>query len=301
MGWNKLKLLLLAGLLFANIVLAIFLVSLRNESQYIDENSYLSATKLLEEYGIHVAENAVDRKIIDVPIFIGATDVSLYEEIAGFMSGSTVERIFTTPDGIIVSLTNGSRAAFFDGFGVRYTTQDYANVFESSREYSNVSGVQMRSAEKTLKSYFQTFKVLRNEQSQIADITFRCTSVKQDKSNGILYCDVQQYVNNTPIANFSVTAAIDNDTVVAFQGYWCFSDVQSAIHAQMMDQVNILYNIRNKISQLEADVQPIIIENLSIGYSVYFHSSDDRFYLIPVWTVTLSDGRIFTFNATDGA
>jgi hypothetical protein len=96
--------------------------------------------------------------------------------------------------------------------------------------------------------------------------------------------------------------AVQDSRVIGMSGSWCFASIGASYSAQLLDQINILYSVRNRILEERGNATDSREEILSleIGYAVYFRSDTEGFYLIPAWIVQTGSGKTYSINAVDG-
>lgn len=300
MGWIRIKHILVGILLLANLFLGFSLFSIQNESRYISADAIESVSRLLAENHIFVAEDAVDRKIVNIPILSGELYSESYTQIAVSMSDSTVERSFNTPGGLMVTLENGDRWTFSDDMQIAYTAAAASPIGDETLEaLSPCAEKSAKKTQNTVLAFLNRIESVGKKLSHtVSDMNWKLRIL--GTNDGIIYCTAAQYLQNTPLHHFSVIFAVQNDTVIGMKGYLCFAYPTQTISSQLLDQVNILYTVKTKIAEDRPDAAAVSIQTLSLCYTIYYHTSSNSFYLIPAWQVTLSDGYIYTINAING-
>jgi len=124
----------------------------------------------------------------------------------------------------------------------------------------------------------------------------------EDPESGIRYCVFVQSARKTQVLNLISAFAVKEDAVVGMSGEWCFSPLDASYSAQLLDQINILYTVKDRILEARGEAGlPVTVDSLKLGYTSYFGGDGDRFYLIPAWKLTLEDGETYTINALNGA
>ena len=91
--------------------------------------------------------------------------------------------------------------------------------------------------------------------------------------------------------------------MIGVSGNWCFSVPDTSYSAQLLDQINILYSVKNRVVEERTEESGSVagIRSLALEYAAYFRGDSDRFYLIPVWNAEMDSGTVYRFNAVDGS
>ena len=121
MGWTKLKITVAAVLLLANLLLLCCVISLYRSTEYLPEQTLSQLEEMLGNEGILLEEMVLDGEKADLLIFEGELGEDYYSRIAQDLSGSTQKLSFNTPNGYVMTMENGDRFAFQNGFGIRYS------------------------------------------------------------------------------------------------------------------------------------------------------------------------------------
>ena len=165
-----------------------------------------------------------------------------------------------------------------------------------------LSAAEQRRLSRTAEMFFRAAEKSPGEGQPMA-FTRRLIRAAEDPETGILYCTFAQDMRGTAVLNFISTLAVYGGEVIAVQGSWCFAQLDTSYSAQLLDQINILYNVKNRIlEEREAGGSEIVtVSALSLEYAAYFRSDTDHYYLIPVWQAEKDDGKSYIINAVDGA
>ena len=120
-GWRVVKITLIAFLLLANVFMLWFLQSVFRSAEYLPEDTIRQARELLRSDGIVIGQRVVDPKKVNLPIYEGSLAEDYHASVAAKLSGSNVSLTFDAPNGVVISMENGDRFMFSDGFDIRYT------------------------------------------------------------------------------------------------------------------------------------------------------------------------------------
>ena len=299
-GWRIVKITLACVLAAANVFMLGFLHSVFRPMEYIPEDAIRQMRELLRKDGIVIPQGVVDGQKIDLPIYEGAMTQDYYTVTASKLSRSGVSLTFDALNGMVVSMTNGARCAFYDGFGIRYTAPNAPEHHVlSSLDASALSPLPPADVE-TVREVIDVF--LDGASSSNSAFPYTVVTCAEDTENGIRYCVCEQEMGGSPLMGFRTVFAVQNAKVIGMSGSWCFASTGAAYSAQLLDQINILYSVRNRIlDERESTADEWVeIVSLDLGYAVYFRGDTENFYLIPAWNVQTDAGENYCINAVDG-
>lgn len=311
MGWNRLKLVLAAVLLFANFVLLYLIGTQARTLQYIPDESLQEVKTLLDRDGISLAAGAIPVKKQSLVIYSGEIGDTYYVDTAETLSKSTVSLSFNTPNGVVFSMENGDRCVFERGFGIRYEAGDFASLLETSPfsamdstvirpgALEELSSREQRKLADTVKA-FVTGDKPRAERQTPYDMTWEIRFCGRDPGTQVLFYACSQRIRDTEITTLSAVFAVLDGKVIGMKGEWCFSDVQTTYSAQLFDQINILYKVKDHILA-DSTASHNVVTSLSLAYAVYYRADSDLFYLIPTWQIHTDMGMTYILNAVNGA
>ena len=303
MGWSKLKLAVAVVLLASNLLLLISVISLYRSTEYLPEEYLARMSRMLEEEGILLGEEALQGKKMNPLIYEGTLDEDYYSRIAEKLSRSTAKLSFNTPNGNVMAMENGDRLVFQGGFGIQYmhanaenlTLNDYAD-----KKLIELDSSEMRQLQRAVEDFLKRAEFSSGE-SLVLSLTMKLLTAGEDPETGIRYCVCAQTARGIQVLNFISTFAVDGSQVLGMSGEWCFSALDSSYSAQLLDQIHILYSVKDRILEEKEDPSSsVTIESLELGYSSYFRGDMDRFYLIPTWNIETVLGKIYRINALDG-
>ena len=303
-GWRIVKITLAVVLVLANLFMILFLDSVFRADAYIPEETIRQARELLRSDGIVIGQRVVDSKKVNLPIYEGTLPQDYHASVAAGLSGSDVIRSFDAPNGVVISMANGDRYTFSDGFDIRYTagisTETVSVEAEDVSALSPLSAGMEDSVRRAVSKFLGRAGAAHSDQS--ASLTYTVVDYGRDDATGILYCVCEQAVDRRSLADFRAVFAVSDGKVVGMSGSWCFASTDGIYSAQLLDQINILYSVRNRILEERGNATDSREEILSleIGYAVYFRSDTESFYLIPAWIVQTGSGKTYSINAVDG-
>ncbi len=311
MGWNRLKLVLAAVLLAANLLLLYLLSTQSWASRYIPDESVREVKLLLARDGVTLAENALPTKKQSLVIYSGEIGDTYYVDTAEALSQSAVSLSFNTPTGVVFTMENGDRCVFEGGFGIRYEAAGFASLLETAGFFVLDPAAEMPDTlaeltareERTLADTVQTFlsanKPRAERQTQYA-MTSDVRFCGRDTATQVQFFACSQEIRDTEIATLSCVFAVFDGKIIGMDGEWCFADVQTTYFAQLYDQINILYKVKDHILADSTSAHNVVT-SLSLAYAVYYRADADLFYLIPTWHVDTDAGMTYILNAVNGA
>ena len=311
MGWNRLKMVLAAVLLLANLLLLYLIGTQARALRYIPDESVQAVKLLLEREGISLAEDAMPAKKQSLVIYSGEIGDTYYVDTAESLSQSSVSLSFNTPNGAVFSMENGDRCVFEGGFGIRYEAAGFASLLEKAG-FSELDPGAMRAGkleslssreERALADRVQSFVEAaspRAERQTPYDMTYEMHFCGRDTDTQVLFYACSQQIRDTEITTLRAVFAVLDGDVIGMQGEWCFSDVQTTYVAQLFDQVNILYKVKDHILA-DSTASHNVVTSLSLAYAVYYRADSDLFYLIPTWQIDTDTGATYILNAVNGA
>ena len=303
-GWRVVKITLAIVLVLANLFMVWVLDSVFRSDAYIPEETIRQARELLRSDGIVIGQRVVDPRKVNLPIYEGALPQDYHTSVATGLSASDVALSFDAPNGVVISMANGDRYTFSDGFDIRYTAGVSLEVISVEAEAVSKLSPLTAGMEERVRDAVAKFlgRVGNGSSDQSSSLTYTVTAYGRDDATGILYCVCEQAVNRRSLVDFRAVFAVSDGKVVGMSGSWCFASTDGIYSAQLLDQINILYSVRNRILEERGNATDSREEILSleIGYAVYFRSDTESFYLIPAWIVQTGSGKTYGINAVDG-
>lgn len=311
MGWNRLKLVLAAVLLGANLLLLYLIGTQARALRYIPDESVQEVKRLLQRDGISLSEDAMSVKKQSLVIYSGEIGDTYYVGTAEALSQSAVSLSFNTPNGVVISMENGDRCVFEGGFGIRYEAAGFLSLLETAGfselqpsavqdgTLETLSPREQRALLSTVENFLSAVNP-RAERQTAYDMTREVHFSGRDAETQVLFLACGQRIRDTEITTLSAVFAVLNGEVIGMKGDWCFSEVQTTYFAQLYDQVNILYKVKDHILA-DSTASHNVVTSLALAYAVYYRADSDLFYLIPTWQIDTDMGTTYILNALNGA
>lgn len=311
MGWNKLKVVLIAVLAAFNLFLLYMIREQARQSDYIPDESVARLVTLLENDGITIADGALDQNKKSLVIYGGGMGDAYYADTATRISGDDVSLSFPAPSGVVLSMKNGDRCAFDGGFRIRYEAAgfttllgEYGFLSEDPSALGSRGTFAILSARETraLTDVVEAFLLRADgvtERSEQRAVRYEVLFCGADPETKVQYLVAVQTVEGVAVTNLCSAFAVLDGTVIGMSGEWAFAEIQSTYSAQLYDQINILYNVKERIAA-EGKASPTVVTSVSLVYAVYYHADASSFYLIPTWNVSTDSGESYLLNGVDG-
>ncbi len=311
MGWNKLKIVLIGVLVAFNLFLLYMIREQARQSEYLPDESVAQIVTLLEKDGITLADGALDPKKKSLVIYGGELGGEYYADTASRVSGSDVSLSFPTPSGVVLSMENGDRCTFDGGFRIRYEASGFTELLEAydfltgdpaAFADSGIFAILSAREERALADTVEAFLL---EAGGIAErgaphpVQLTPLFYGADPETKVQYFVAVQTVEGIAVTNLCSAFAVLDGTVVGMSGEWSFAEIQSAYSAQLYDQINILYNVKERITA-ERSTESTVLTSVSLVYAVYYHADASSFYMIPTWNVSTDAGKNYLLNGVDG-
>ncbi len=312
MGWNRVKLILACVLVLANFLMLGLLFAQARASDYIPDEAMERLVSILEKDGISLSENALITKKQSLVIYGGDIGDTYHAAVARALSGSEVSLSFTAPGGVTYTMENGDRCAFGGGFNLRYEKANWSEKLATigfsdmdpirADALSALAAVSPRNLSRVEESVERFLSGVRGGLASLLsyDLRFDGQLCGYDAESNLYYYVCSQNIRGTALTNMRTVFAVFDGEVVGVKGEWCFSDMDTTYSAQLYDQVNILYRVKDRI-KADSDSERIVVSSLSLVYAVHYHVDGNRFYLIPAWRATTDDGASYLLNAVNGA
>ncbi len=312
MDWHKLKLVLIGVLVSVNLFLLFMIREQARTLEYIPHEAIEKLTALLNEDGIYLAEGALSSKKQTMVIYGGEMQESYYTDTASALSDSAVSLSFTTPTGVVLTMESGTRCAFSSGFGIRYEAAGFGQLLQDTLFFEtemqalteNDALIPLETREEravqTAVRAFLAKAASPSERTALHTVDYTAVYCAEDPKTGLQYYVCMQTVKDQPVANLCSAFAVLEGTVIGMTGEWCFSSLQETYSAQLYDQINILYSVKERITTEETAAHTVL-QSVSLVYAVYYHADSELFYLIPTWRVTTDADKEYYLNAVDGS
>ena len=211
-GWRIVKVTLIAVLLLANVFMVWFQNSVSRSAEYLPEETIRQARELLRSDGIVIGQRVVDAKKVSLPIFEGTLMQDYHATVASRLSQSDVALSFDAPNGVVISMVNGDRYTFSDGFDIRYTVSGFTDYFSvDTTDIAELSPPQVGEeveVRKAVSAFLDRAGDNSDERGQSASFAYAITTYGRDDATGTLYCVGEQSANRQSLLDFRAVFAV---------------------------------------------------------------------------------------------
>ena len=221
--------------------------------------------------------------------------------VSSLLSGSRPAKSYAVPDGEILLMENGARLDFLADFSFRYSADGEPIDAQRVMELSPPAELLSSERQERIRSIVSDFLDAGSRSFSTADargVDVRCVTDEVWEKEGVEYALCSRTVDGIRIAANRVICVLDGDAVAEAWGVWYFLTPAETYSAQLIDTLNILFNMKKQIGKADP---PVTVESVSLCYSLRFRADRDGFCLIPCWQVTTDTMGRYLFNALDGA
>ena len=284
------------------LILASILRGILREGSVLPDSAAEDLALTLREAGIEADPSLLsDKSGFRETASVYVLDSEDYDvTVASLLSGSRPSKTYATPDGGILLMENGARVEFGADFSFRYSADgsevDAYRVFDLTPPAASLSEERIRRVTEIVTDFLEA----GSRSFSFADrrgIDVRCVADTVWETDGVQYALCSRTVDGLRIAANRVVCALDGDTVSEAWGTWYFLTPAESYSAQLVDRLNILFNMKKEIGRAET---PVTIESVTLCYSLWFLGDGEGFCLIPCWQVTTDTMGQYLFNALDG-
>lgn len=298
MRHNRLVACLACILLGACIVIALTLSSIREKSSNLPESSVDDIIKILADADIHVEREIISTKKESGRVYV--CDPGEYNNTtAELIGGDKVWASYTVPGGEIIVLTSGARFEFYENFEFRYSLDEEKKNLLDDFNLADANQIMNAGAVSRIGEIVRGFLEKNRSGNDVAGANDISTKV-----NGIWELDGKHYalcsrtVGGVPMAGNTMLCLVEGGVVTQASGTWCFLETGESYSAQLMDHLNILFNVKKEITRMEHSGS-VVVKSLESCYTIY--QIEDYFCLIPCWQVETDTFPKMIFNAINGA
>ncbi len=298
MRHNRLVACLACILLGACIVLALTLGSIREKSSNLPESSVDDIIKILAEADIHVDREIISTKIESGRVYV--CDPSEYNNTtAELLGGDKVWASYAVPGGEIIVLTSGARFEFYENFEFRYSLDEEKKNLLDDFNLADANQIMNSGAVSRIGDIVREFLEKGNraeESTNSSDITTEVNGIWELEGKHYALCS--RNVGGIPMSGNTMLCLVEGGVVTQASGTWCFLEIGESYSAQLMDHLNILFNVKKEIARTEHTGR-VVVKSVEPCYTIY--QIEDYFCLIPCWQVETDSLPKIVFNAINGA
>lgn len=296
MKHNKLIVVLIVILLASVLTVFGILFSMKARTDYIPENSVETIVSILEQSGVDIDPAVIPRARGKSAVYVFSSE-DYCKNVASSLGGAEVSADYITPDGEIVTLSNGARTDFGSSFSFHFyrdgitdsglfsltPTDDEAQVSEETEERVRWIVSEFLSSGSTFDTSSVNVSVSVDRIWAVGDVLFAiCTRT----------------IGTVEITGNSVICAVRGSQVAEAYGTWCFLTTAKIHYVNTCDIPDILFRFR---SEADENSSLVSIERIDMCYSFYFYGDSEDFCLIPCRKLVTDCMGEYIYNAIDGS
>lgn len=281
----------------ACVIVTVILVSVNRKINYLPESAVADIVAVLEAEDIRISPELIDTKREKRDVYVFSFE-EYGDTVARRLGGNNISSKFTTPSGEIIQTDDGQLLEFGDGFYFRYSRDGERHIFPLTEQLS--AGTQISpSLKKEISDAAVKFLDSGSRDQSFGSQMSIVTSVDAVcEYDGVYYAVCSRTIDGVRITDNTVVCAYSGGAVSDAEGVWCFFVEAEPYSAQLIDHLNILFNVKRDMPRT-GDGQ-ITITSISLCYSLYYYGDGDDFCLIPCWQVTTDTAGELIYNALDG-
>ncbi len=297
MRQNKILLLLSCVLAVSCVILAATLYSVNRKGNKLPESAVEDMVKVLASENITVDPRIISTEVERGTVYV--SDSSGYNSaVAELIGGVNTWASYVVPGGEIIVLTSGARFEFYENFSFRYSRNEGESNLIDGFELTDASEITNSDTVGRIGEIVRSFLDSGNRNVEEGNNAGIVTVLKGVwEKDGKHYALCSRTVGGVAMVGNSILCLVEGGEVTQASGTWCFITLGKSYPAQLMDHLNILFNVKKEISLTQHEGE---VRIMSIGscYSLYF--VDDDFCLIPCWQVETDTLGKFIYNAING-
>lgn len=302
---NRIMRLLAVILLIACGIVAVTLVRINYNMDYVSSDAVDDLVAVMEKDGVRIDRNIISRKRENGTVYVFNSD-GYAGIVAQLLSGSAVKETYAVPDGELILLENGDRCEFGENFTFRYQAKDADSFSPNIMDLRQYAAPGLTENEEVIVEAVQTF--LDNGSRSFEESGLNVEVVVDEIWNyaGISYVLCSRKIDDVEITGNLVLCTVEKGKVTAAYGTWCFFTQGTSDSAQLADILNILFNAKKELEpsqqgDMETEETPAVtIRSIKSCYSLYFFGQKENFCLIPCWQITTDTRGELIYNAVNG-
>ncbi len=297
MRQNKIILLLSCVLAISCVILAATLYSVNRKGNHLPDSAIEDIVNVLAADNITVDPEIIGAEVERGTVYV--SDSSGYNStVAELIGGVNTWASYIVPGGEIIVLTSGARFEFYENFSFRYSRDEGASNLLDGFELTDANEITNSDTVERIGEIVKSFLDSGNRnvaEGNNAGIVTELNGVWE--KDGKHYALCSRTVGGVAMVGNSILCLVEGGAVTQASGTWCFITLGKSYSAQLMDHLNILFNVKKEISSTHPAGE-VRIKSIESCYSLYF--IDDDFCLIPCWQVETDTLGKFIYNAING-
>lgn len=293
MSWKHLSSFAIAVLIIANVVFTILVVSEYEKNHYYDQSSIAELEELLAGSGIVISDGVLPKKRTDMRVYkSNVNDDGFYAAVSAFV-GDKPEK---EDGGYYFDGTDG-RYDVSEDFSFEYTRGGYEGEAGRSIAVSDKNAAERAGkAVAEFMSFNKIWNIQENKQA-IKQPEYKVEKLIVYSGTGALGAHIAEYFDGYKTGNY-IDATVLGSEVMEASGKITFILPEVSFKAKNTDVFGVMISEKRRIDALGTGEKYTVV---SVGYSLDL--CFDVFgaaYLMPVCTVSYSDGTAFTYDVISG-
>ncbi len=279
MSWKNVKNFLIVLLVAVNVLLSVFAYKYYFASSFTDPDTAAVASAVLKNDGINISADILAVKKDTAEVLFCEYDREHYLAlVCSLLFGKEADGIYLLPNGIKAETLEGDTVLL--GYDMSI---DYMSTALQSEISSALALAKPLEAEAAKASRASLEKLIALPENSLSSAS--CTSF-----GDYVFIATEQVENSLSLYGMNCVFGIKNGKIVYANGKHFFSVPEEKENAQLLDKVNIMFS--EKLREETGTVTDI-----SLCYTLYEDSQNDRMMFIPSYKVTYEDGKQSAINA----
>ena len=214
---NRIMRLLAVILLIACGIVAVTLVRINYNMDYVSSDAVDDLVAVMEKDGVRIDRNIISRKRENGTVYVFDSD-GYAGIVAQLLSGSAVKETYAVPDGELILLENGDRCEFGENFTFRYQAKDADSFSPNIMDLRQYAVPALTEKEEVIVEAVQTF--LDNGSRSFEESGLNVEVVVDEIWNyaGISYVLCSRKIDDVEITGNLVLCTVEKGKVTAAYG-----------------------------------------------------------------------------------
>ena len=302
MSWGRIRWLLIASLVFADVILGVMLYRQYRDENVISRTAVTDVAALLAESGIGIDVDTVPARIYKDYVFSIPVSEDSYRQALQRLTDSAISGTYMLPsaNGMSVVFENGDRAEYFKNLYFTYTKNDcdtengIAERFLSGDRdgFLTADGTAAEAAEATAYRFLSEMMVSSEEggvrlRPRVTERTYLpsadafCLLFNEEIVRG-------NTRNATDIYGTGICVIVRDGNVCCLRGTWVHCLPDEVFRTQKLDQVNILFSEKQRFAKQQSSsdaTEALATRTIETMERTYYMLWDDSgtLYVRPAW------------------
>lgn len=304
MNFKNIKIYFIVLLVAANLFLLVNLFIGGRQENSLDADTIKETVLILNENQIEINNGTVPTESIDPFIYECAFDNGYFERIAKKISGNERESVNILPDNSLkITLTGGESFVLDNNFKVEYMSPlgsadiltDITDIFEETPIYTKV----LQSTDISDESIRAANAFLVPEDDDKQSTVFSASAAASYKYKDKTIAVFVQTVDGYELREHIMYLVMDSDKILCATGKWFYPEKYTSYSYDLYDQLTVLFKELEYKKNTYTDDTGYTITEVENAYCLYWKTSQDGFFLVPMWKITTDEPSIRYYNAVN--